>query len=70
MQDYTWASVLWMYSLMAMFVVGAIFFLVRGFRAGIISFDEDPKFRMLEDDDVNLLEVLEGDVAQLERRDR
>ena len=29
MEDYTYPSVFWMYSLMALFVVGAVFFLVK-----------------------------------------
>jgi hypothetical protein len=50
MEDYTYPSVLWMYSLMALFVVGAVFFLVRAVRSGAVSSDESPKYRMLEDD--------------------
>ena len=50
MADYTYPSVLWMYSLMALFVVGAVFFLVRAVRSGAVSQDEEPKYRMLADD--------------------
>lgn len=50
MADYTYGSVLWMYSLMTLFVVGAVFFLVKAVRSGAVSGDEEPKFRMLEDD--------------------
>lgn len=52
MADYTWASVYWMYSLMALFGVGAVYFLVRAVKSGAVASDEAPKFRMLEDDDV------------------
>lgn len=48
--DYTWPSVYWMYSLMGMFVVGAVFFLVRAIQTGAVRDDEEPKYRMLEDD--------------------
>jgi hypothetical protein len=51
MADYTYASVLWMYSLMALFVVGTAFFLVGALRSGAVSGDEAPKYRMLEDDE-------------------
>ncbi len=52
MSDYSWASVYWAYSIMAMFVVGAAFFLYRAVRSGAVSGDEAPKYRMLEDDDL------------------
>ncbi len=68
MRDYTWASVYWMYLLMAIFAVGAVFFLVKGIRSGIVSFDEAPKFRMLDDDDGSLVATHEGNAEQLERR--
>jgi hypothetical protein len=48
--DYTWASVYWMYSLMALFAAGALFFLWRAVRSGAVSGDEAPKYRMLEDE--------------------
>jgi hypothetical protein len=51
MADYTYASVLWMYSLMALFVVGTAFFLVRALKSGAVSGDEAPKHRMLEDEE-------------------
>jgi len=51
MADYTYASVFWMYSLMALFVVGTAFFLVKALRSGAVSGDEAPKYRMLEDDE-------------------
>ncbi len=50
MGDYTWASVYWMYSLMALFVVGAAFFLRQAIRSGAVSGDETPKYRMFEDE--------------------
>jgi hypothetical protein len=48
--DYTWASVYWMYSLMALFAAGAVFFLYRALRTGAVSADEAPKYRMLVDE--------------------
>jgi hypothetical protein len=60
--DYTYASVFWMYSLMALFVVGTAFFLVRAIRTGAMSGDEAPKHRMLEDDDAGL--AAPGDPAR------
>ena len=65
MADYTYASVFWMYSLMALFVVGTAFFLVRAIRTGAVSGDEAPKYRMLEDDEAGLAPA--GEVAP-ERR--
>lgn len=50
MADYTWTSVYWMYSLMALFALGAIYFLVKAIRSGSVADDEAPKYRMLEDD--------------------
>jgi len=49
--DYAWASVYWMYSLMALFVLGAAFFLGKAVRSGAVSADEAPKYRMLQDDE-------------------
>jgi len=49
--DYAWASVYWMYSLMALFALGAAFFLRQALRSGAVSGDEAPKYRMLEDDE-------------------
>lgn len=51
MADYAWASVYWMYSLMALFALGAAFFLRQAVRSGAVSGDEAPKYRMLEDDE-------------------
>lgn len=51
MADYAWASVYWMYSLMALFALGAAFFLGQAVRSGAVSGDEAPKYRMLEDDE-------------------
>ncbi|MDX2000678.1 MAG: cbb3-type cytochrome oxidase assembly protein [Thermoanaerobaculia bacterium] len=48
--DYTYPSVFWIYSVMAMFVVGAVFFLWKAVRSGAVANDESPKYRMLEDD--------------------
>ena len=50
MADYTYASIFWIYSVMALFVVGAAFFLHRAIRSGAVSADEAPKYRMLEDE--------------------
>lgn len=50
MEDYTTPSVLWMYSTMALFAVGALFFLVKAIKSGAVSGDESPKYRMLEDE--------------------
>ena len=52
MSDYTWASVFWTYSIMALFAVGAVFFLWRAIRSGAMTADEAPKYRMLEDDEL------------------
>lgn len=54
MSDYTWASVYWMYSLMALFAAGAAFFLWRAIRSGAVSGDEAPKYRMMIDDEGTL----------------
>jgi hypothetical protein len=48
--DYSYPSVFWMYSIMALFVTAAVFFLVRAIRSGAVADDEAPKYRMLEDD--------------------
>ncbi|HBL30523.1 MAG TPA: cbb3-type cytochrome oxidase assembly protein CcoS [Acidobacteria bacterium] len=39
-----------MYSLMGLFVTGALFFLWRAIRSGAVANDEAPKYRMLDDD--------------------
>jgi len=57
MSDYTYGSVFWMYSLMGLFAVGSVFFLVRAIQTGAVSGDETPKYRMLEDDDERLAEA-------------
>jgi hypothetical protein len=59
--DYTYASVFWMYSLMALFVVATAFFLARAIRTGAVSGDEAPKFRMLQEDDPGFAEAGEPD---------
>ena len=50
MRDYSYASIFWIYSIMAMFVIGAVYFLYRAIRSGAVSGDEAPKYRMLQDD--------------------
>lgn len=50
MRDYSWASVFWIYSVMAMFVAGAGWFLARAIRSGAVRDDEAPKYRMLDED--------------------
>jgi hypothetical protein len=52
MTDHTWSSVSAMYALMGFFVVAAAFFLISAIRSGAVSMSEEPKYRMLEDDDV------------------
>jgi hypothetical protein len=59
--DYTYASVFWMYSLMALFVVATAFFLARAIRTGAVSGDEAPKYRMLQEDDGGLADAGEPD---------
>ncbi len=48
--DPTAASVLSMYALMGLFVLGAALFLARALKTGAVSGDEAPKYRMLQDD--------------------
>lgn len=48
--DYSYPSIFWMYSLMGLFVFGGLFFLVKAIRSGAMSHDEAPKYRMMEDD--------------------
>lgn len=50
MNDFSWPSVYWMYSLMALFATGALFFLFKAVQSGAVAKDEAPKYRMLEDD--------------------
>ncbi len=52
MGDYVYPSIFFSYFLFFLFLVGGIFFFVRSFRDGYWgSKGEDPKYRMLEDDD-------------------
>jgi len=52
MRDYVYPSVFLAYLLFFLFLVGAIFFLVRSRRDGYWgSQSEDPKYRMLHDDE-------------------
>jgi hypothetical protein len=52
MHDYVYPSIFLAYFMFFLFVVGAIFFLVRSRRHGYWgSHSEDPKYRMLADDD-------------------
>lgn len=60
MADYTWESVLSMYSLMTLFVLGTGFFLVRGLRSGALTGGEEPKYRIFDDD----LPAVAGDVRR------
>lgn len=51
MRDYVYPSIFFSYSLFFMFLVGAIFFMVRSIRHGYWGKNsEEPKFRMLADD--------------------
>lgn len=52
--DYTYPSIFWIYSVMGLFVFGALFFLVKAIRSGAMTSDEAPKYRMMEDDDVRI----------------
>jgi len=52
MHDYTYPSVYLAYLMFFLCFAGAIFFLVRSCRSGYWgSHSEDPKYRMLSDDD-------------------
>jgi len=52
MKDYVYPSIFFSYSLFFLFVVGAAFFLVRSIRQGYWGKNsEEPKYRMLEDDE-------------------
>jgi len=52
MGDYVYPSIFLSYFLFFIFLAGGIFFFVRSFRDGYWgSKGEDPKYRMLEDDD-------------------
>jgi len=52
MKDYVYPSIFFSYSLFFLFLVGAIFFLVRSIRYGYWGKNsEEPKYRMLSDDE-------------------
>ncbi len=52
MKDYVYPSIFFSYSLFFLFLVGAIFFMVRSIKHGYWGKEsEAPKYRMLEDDD-------------------
>lgn len=52
MQDYSYPSIFLAYLMFFIFLVGAIFFMVKSLRHGYWgAHGEDPKYRMLEDDD-------------------
>ncbi len=53
MNDYTYPSVYFAYFLFALLVVGAVYFFVRSMKTGYWGENsEEPKYRMLRDDDV------------------
>ena len=55
MHDYVYPSIFLAYFMFVLFVVGAIFFLVRSMHDGYWGKDsEDPKYRMLEDETENI----------------
>ena len=52
MHDYVYPSIFFSYSLFFLFLIGAIFFMVRSIKHGYWGRDsEEAKYRMLEDDD-------------------
>lgn len=52
MQDYSYPSVFLAYLMFFLFLAGATFFLLRSLRHGYWGeHGEDPKYRMLEDDE-------------------
>jgi hypothetical protein len=52
MQDYVWPSVFLAYFMFFLFMAGAAFFLVRSIRHGYWGkSSEEPKYRMLADED-------------------
>ena len=52
MHDYTYPSVFFAYFLFLLLGGGAAFFLIRSLKDGYLGKDsEEPKYRMLEDDD-------------------
>jgi len=51
MSDYVYPSVFFAYFLCAIFLAGAVFFMLRSRRDGYWGKDsEEPKYRMLQDD--------------------
>ena len=50
MHDPAWPSVFLLYASMGLFVIGAVFFLVRAARRGAFRDIEAPKYRMMQDD--------------------
>jgi hypothetical protein len=53
--DYVYPSIFLAYLMFFLFVVGAIFFLIRSRRDGYFGKDsEDPKYRMLDDETENV----------------
>jgi hypothetical protein len=52
MIDYTYQSVYFAYLLFAVFAAGAVYFFVRSVKDGYLgSNSEEPKYRMLQDDE-------------------
>ena len=52
MNDYTYPSVYFAYFLFALLVIGAVYFFVRSIKKGYWGENsEEPKYRMLRDDD-------------------
>jgi hypothetical protein len=52
MQDYSYPSIFFSYSLFFLFLVGGIFFLVRSLRDGYWgAHSEDVKYQMFEDEE-------------------
>lgn len=52
MHDYVYPSIFFAYLMFFLFLVGAVFFLIRSCHDGYWgSESEDPKYRMLADDD-------------------
>ena len=57
MQDYTYPSIFLAYFLFALFVCGAIYFLVRSIKDGYWGEDsEEAKYRMLADEENDYVE--------------
>lgn len=54
MHDYTWPSIFFAYLIFATLAGGAVFFFFRSLKNGYLdSRSEDPKYRMLEDEEVS-----------------